>query len=156
MSQWGESAVVEDGVRMCVAWSSEVASECTESCQFVHKIIFILCLLFFSFCLFFIYRDAYHQVRSSFQLKSLEGCVSRVLRESHGLLSFLGSAFRDQASRLGVPVGVLSAKVFARSVQQVCVEPSHPVLLSPEQSVRSRPLKYDLSVLAVWENKMFL
>uniref|UniRef100_A0A8C6H794 Fanconi anemia, complementation group A n=1 Tax=Mus spicilegus TaxID=10103 RepID=A0A8C6H794_MUSSI len=48
--------------------------------------------------------------------------------------SFIRSAFRDQASRLGVPVGVLSAKVFARSVQQVCLEPSHPVLLSPEQS----------------------
>lgn len=67
--------------------------------------------------------------------------------ESHSSVWFLGSAFRDQASRLGVPVGVLSARVFAHSVQQVCVEPSHPVLLSPEQSVRSRPLKYDLSVL---------
>uniref|UniRef100_A0ABK0LRP5 FA complementation group A n=1 Tax=Rattus norvegicus TaxID=10116 RepID=A0ABK0LRP5_RAT len=49
---------------------------------------------------------------------------------------FIRSAFRDQASRLGVPVGVLSARVFAHSVQQVCVEPSHPVLLSPEQSER--------------------
>ncbi|XP_052023161.1 Fanconi anemia group A protein isoform X2 [Apodemus sylvaticus] len=48
--------------------------------------------------------------------------------------SFIRSAFRDQASRLGVPVGVLSATVFARAVRQVCVEPSHPVLLSPEQS----------------------
>ncbi|XP_031197586.1 Fanconi anemia group A protein isoform X2 [Mastomys coucha] len=47
--------------------------------------------------------------------------------------SFIRSAFRDQASRLGVPVGVLSARVFAHSVLQVCVEPSHPVLLSPEQ-----------------------
>ncbi|KAL6082919.1 hypothetical protein STEG23_002613 [Scotinomys teguina] len=43
------------------------------------------------------------------------------------------SAFRDQASVLGVPVGILSARVFAHSVQQVCVEPSHPVLLSSEQ-----------------------
>ncbi|XP_076772130.1 Fanconi anemia group A protein isoform X2 [Arvicanthis niloticus] len=47
---------------------------------------------------------------------------------------FIRSAFRDQALRLGVPVGVLSASVFAHSVQQVCLEPSHPVLLSPEQS----------------------
>lgn len=85
-------------------------------------------------------------MRSSFPPKSLEGRVSRALRESHGSVWLLGSAFRDQASRLGVPVGVLSARVFARSVQQVSVEPSHPVLLSPEQSVRSWPLKYDLSV----------
>ncbi|CAH7046238.1 Fanca [Phodopus roborovskii] len=47
--------------------------------------------------------------------------------------SFIGSAFRDQASRLGVPVGLLSARVFSCSVQQVCMEPSHPVLLSSEQ-----------------------
>ncbi|XP_028736731.1 Fanconi anemia group A protein [Peromyscus leucopus] len=47
--------------------------------------------------------------------------------------SFIPSAFRDQASVLGVPVGILSARVFARSVQQVCVESSHPVLLSSEQ-----------------------
>ncbi|XP_027266394.1 Fanconi anemia group A protein isoform X7 [Cricetulus griseus] len=47
--------------------------------------------------------------------------------------SFIGSAFRDQALRLGVPVGLLSARVFACSVQQVCMEPSHPVLLSSEQ-----------------------
>lgn len=47
--------------------------------------------------------------------------------------SFIGSAFQDQASRLGVPVGLLSARVFACSVQQICVEPSHPVLLSSEQ-----------------------
>ncbi|OBS77115.1 hypothetical protein A6R68_16418 [Neotoma lepida] len=47
--------------------------------------------------------------------------------------SFIRSAFRDQALALGVPVGILSARVFACSVQQVCVEPSHPVLLSSEQ-----------------------
>ncbi|XP_051024574.1 Fanconi anemia group A protein [Acomys russatus] len=47
--------------------------------------------------------------------------------------SFIRFAFRDQALRLGVPVGVLSARVFAQSVQQICAEPSHPVLLSPEQ-----------------------
>ncbi|XP_052583283.1 Fanconi anemia group A protein isoform X1 [Peromyscus californicus insignis] len=47
--------------------------------------------------------------------------------------SFISSAFRDQASALGVPVGILSARVFAHSVQQVCMEPSHPVLLSSEQ-----------------------
>ncbi|XP_073911552.1 Fanconi anemia group A protein isoform X4 [Castor canadensis] len=49
---------------------------------------------------------------------------------------FIGSALQDQASRLGVPVGILSARIFACSMEQVCVEPSHPVLLSSEQRKR--------------------
>ncbi|XP_029423710.1 Fanconi anemia group A protein isoform X2 [Nannospalax galili] len=47
--------------------------------------------------------------------------------------SFLRSAFRDQASRLGVSVGILSARMLACSMEQVCTKPSHPVLLSSEQ-----------------------
>ncbi|XP_047385809.1 Fanconi anemia group A protein isoform X2 [Sciurus carolinensis] len=50
-----------------------------------------------------------------------------------GSHSFIGSAFRDQASKLGVPVGILSARTVACSVKLVCEEPSHPVLLSTEQ-----------------------
>ncbi|XP_028608601.1 Fanconi anemia group A protein [Grammomys surdaster] len=67
------------------------------------------------------------------RLGELIGCDSAEASSDRSA-SFIRSAFRDQASRLGVPVGVLSARVFARSVQQVCMEPSHPVLLSPEQS----------------------
>ncbi|XP_033075308.1 Fanconi anemia group A protein isoform X4 [Trachypithecus francoisi] len=50
--------------------------------------------------------------------------------------SFIGSALQDQASRLGVPVGVLSAGMVASSVGQVCTAPadtSRPVLLTVEQ-----------------------
>uniref|UniRef100_A0A2K5QI36 FA complementation group A n=1 Tax=Cebus imitator TaxID=2715852 RepID=A0A2K5QI36_CEBIM len=50
--------------------------------------------------------------------------------------NFLGSALQDQASRLGVPVGILSATMVASGVGQICVtpvDPSHPVLLTVEQ-----------------------
>ncbi|XP_055220557.2 Fanconi anemia group A protein isoform X11 [Gorilla gorilla gorilla] len=50
--------------------------------------------------------------------------------------SFIGSALQDQASRLGVPVGILSAGMVASSVGQICTAPaetSHPVLLTVEQ-----------------------
>ncbi|XP_026932254.1 Fanconi anemia group A protein isoform X2 [Acinonyx jubatus] len=50
--------------------------------------------------------------------------------------SLIGSALRDQASRLGVPVAVLSSRLVASSITQICVsdgEPSHRVLLSAEQ-----------------------
>nr|XP_013005009.1 Fanconi anemia group A protein isoform X13 [Cavia porcellus] len=47
--------------------------------------------------------------------------------------SFIGSALRDQALRLGVPVAILAARIVACSMEQVCSEPSHPVLLSLEQ-----------------------
>ncbi|XP_077610266.1 Fanconi anemia group A protein [Crocuta crocuta] len=50
--------------------------------------------------------------------------------------SFIGSALRDEASRLGVPVAVLSSRMVASSVTQICVsggEPSHGVLLNAEQ-----------------------
>ncbi|XP_042776508.1 Fanconi anemia group A protein isoform X2 [Panthera leo] len=50
--------------------------------------------------------------------------------------SLIGSALRDQASRLGVPVAVLSSRMVASSITQICVsdgEPSHRVLLSAEQ-----------------------
>nr|XP_020138375.1 LOW QUALITY PROTEIN: Fanconi anemia group A protein [Microcebus murinus] len=40
--------------------------------------------------------------------------------------SFVGCVLRDQASRLGVPVGVLSARVVASSVEQICVAPAEP------------------------------
>ncbi|KAL1784773.1 hypothetical protein HispidOSU_020115 [Sigmodon hispidus] len=66
-------------------------------------------------------------------------CLSKLIdgdgasASSAGSRPFICSAFRDQALTLGVPVGVLSASVFACSVQQVCMEPSHPVLLSSEQ-----------------------
>ncbi|KAM5262617.1 Fanconi anemia group A protein [Ctenodactylus gundi] len=46
---------------------------------------------------------------------------------------FIGSALRDAALRLGVPAGILSAKTIACSMEQVCVEPSNPVLLTSEQ-----------------------
>ncbi|XP_057609613.1 Fanconi anemia group A protein [Chionomys nivalis] len=65
-------------------------------------------------------------------LSKLIDCDSASAASDHSS-SFIRSAFRDQASRLGVPVGLLSARVFACSVRQVCVEPSHPVLLSSEQ-----------------------
>ncbi|XP_030154860.1 Fanconi anemia group A protein isoform X3 [Lynx canadensis] len=50
--------------------------------------------------------------------------------------SLIGSALRDQASRLGVPVAVLSSRLVASSITQICVsdgEPSQRVLLSAEQ-----------------------
>ncbi|VTJ69017.1 Hypothetical predicted protein [Marmota monax] len=50
-----------------------------------------------------------------------------------GSCSFIGSAFQDQALKLGVPVGILSARTVACTMKMVCEEPSHPVLLSTEQ-----------------------
>ncbi|XP_069843921.1 Fanconi anemia group A protein isoform X1 [Dipodomys merriami] len=47
--------------------------------------------------------------------------------------SFIGSALQDQASRLGIPVGILSARLFACNVEQVCKSSSHSILLSSEQ-----------------------
>ncbi|XP_045628768.1 Fanconi anemia group A protein isoform X1 [Ursus americanus] len=50
--------------------------------------------------------------------------------------SLIGSALRDQASRLGVPVAVLSSRTVASSIVQICAssgEPSHRVLLNAEQ-----------------------
>ncbi|XP_010625887.1 Fanconi anemia group A protein isoform X2 [Fukomys damarensis] len=47
--------------------------------------------------------------------------------------SFIGSALRDRALRLGVPVALLAARMVAYSMEQVCAEPGHPVLLSSEQ-----------------------
>uniref|UniRef100_A0A8C0JWV1 FA complementation group A n=1 Tax=Canis lupus dingo TaxID=286419 RepID=A0A8C0JWV1_CANLU len=50
--------------------------------------------------------------------------------------SFIGSALRDQASRLGVPVAVLSSQTVASSIMQICSsngEPTHRVLLNAEQ-----------------------
>ncbi|XP_032140639.1 Fanconi anemia group A protein isoform X3 [Sapajus apella] len=60
--------------------------------------------------------------------------------------SFIGSALQDQASRLGVPVGILSATMVASGVGQICaapVDPSHPVLLTVEQ-------RNSLLLEAVW------
>ncbi|PNJ12372.1 FANCA isoform 1 [Pongo abelii] len=60
--------------------------------------------------------------------------------------SFIGSALQDQASRLGVPVGILSAGMVASSVGQICTAPaetSHPVLLTVEQ-------RSSLLLEAVW------
>ncbi|XP_077651045.1 Fanconi anemia group A protein-like [Urocitellus parryii] len=50
-----------------------------------------------------------------------------------GSCSFIGSAFQDQALKVGVPVGKLSARTVACSMKMVCEEPSHPVLLITEQ-----------------------
>ncbi|XP_072587395.1 Fanconi anemia group A protein isoform X4 [Vulpes vulpes] len=50
--------------------------------------------------------------------------------------SFIGSALRDQASRLGVPVAVLSSQTVASSIMRICSsngEPTHRVLLNAEQ-----------------------
>ncbi|XP_045843425.1 Fanconi anemia group A protein isoform X3 [Meles meles] len=50
--------------------------------------------------------------------------------------SFIGSALRDQASKLGVPVAVLSSRTVVSSIVQICAssgEPSRTVLLSAEQ-----------------------
>ncbi|XP_006902928.1 PREDICTED: Fanconi anemia group A protein [Elephantulus edwardii] len=50
--------------------------------------------------------------------------------------SFIGSALQDQASRLGVPVGILSAQVAASSIREICgaIGPSSlTVLLTLEQ-----------------------
>uniref|UniRef100_A0A8I3MEV6 FA complementation group A n=1 Tax=Canis lupus familiaris TaxID=9615 RepID=A0A8I3MEV6_CANLF len=49
--------------------------------------------------------------------------------------SFIGSALRDQASRLGVPVAVLSSQTVASSIMQICVlmVTTHRVLLNAEQ-----------------------
>nr|XP_023413784.1 Fanconi anemia group A protein isoform X1 [Loxodonta africana] len=50
--------------------------------------------------------------------------------------SLIGSALQDQASRLGVPVGILSARMAASSVGEICKATglsSSTVLLSPEQ-----------------------
>ncbi|XP_054426243.1 Fanconi anemia group A protein [Pteronotus mesoamericanus] len=59
------------------------------------------------------------------------------LRTDGGDLGALvGSALRDQASRLGVPVAVLSSQTVASGFVQICeapAEPSRAVLLGPEQ-----------------------
>uniref|UniRef100_A0A2K6FS26 FA complementation group A n=1 Tax=Propithecus coquereli TaxID=379532 RepID=A0A2K6FS26_PROCO len=50
--------------------------------------------------------------------------------------SFIGSVLRDEASRLGVPVGVLSARVVASSMEQICTavaEAGPSAALAPEQ-----------------------
>ncbi|KAM5207637.1 Fanconi anemia group A protein isoform 2-T2 [Hipposideros larvatus] len=50
--------------------------------------------------------------------------------------SFIGSALRDQASRLGVPVAVLSSQMVASSIVQICeagAEAPQGVLLDSEQ-----------------------
>nr|XP_045238023.1 Fanconi anemia group A protein isoform X5 [Macaca fascicularis] len=68
-------------------------------------------------------------------LSKLIDCDSSEIYANHSS-SFIGSALQDQASRLGVPVGVLSAGMVASSVGQVCTaaaETSHPVLLTVEQ-----------------------
>ncbi|XP_045431802.1 Fanconi anemia group A protein isoform X3 [Pipistrellus kuhlii] len=62
------------------------------------------------------------------------GMDGRMDRGSPGAL--VGSALRDQASRLGVPVAVLSSHTVASSFVQICAaraEPSRGVLLDPEQ-----------------------
>ncbi|XP_077893264.1 Fanconi anemia group A protein-like [Ictidomys tridecemlineatus] len=66
-------------------------------------------------------------------------CLDRLIAcdsdkaSTDGSCSFIGSAFQDQALKLGVPVGNLSARTVACSIKMVCEEPSHPVLLSTEQ-----------------------
>ncbi|XP_037864027.1 Fanconi anemia group A protein isoform X4 [Chlorocebus sabaeus] len=68
-------------------------------------------------------------------LSKLIDCDSSEAYANHSS-SFIGSALQDQASRLGIPVGVLSAGMVASSVGQVCTaaaETSHPVLLTVEQ-----------------------
>ncbi|XP_047566032.1 Fanconi anemia group A protein isoform X6 [Lutra lutra] len=50
--------------------------------------------------------------------------------------SFIGSALWDQASKLGVPVAVLSSRTVVSSIVQICAssgEPSQKVLLNAEQ-----------------------
>ncbi|XP_078214163.1 Fanconi anemia group A protein isoform X25 [Callithrix jacchus] len=68
-------------------------------------------------------------------LSNLIDCGSSEAHANHSS-SFIGSALQDQASRLGVPVGILSATMVASGVGQICVapvDPSHPVLLTVEQ-----------------------
>ncbi|XP_064226019.1 Fanconi anemia group A protein isoform X2 [Aotus nancymaae] len=68
-------------------------------------------------------------------LSNLIDCGSSEAHANHSS-SFIGSALQDQASRLGVPVGVFSATMVASGVGQICaapVDPSHPVLLTVEQ-----------------------
>ncbi|XP_036922347.1 Fanconi anemia group A protein [Sturnira hondurensis] len=59
------------------------------------------------------------------------------LRSDHSNLGALvGSALRDQALRLGVPVAVLASQTVASGIVQICkahAEPSLGVLLDPEQ-----------------------
>uniref|UniRef100_A0A2K6FS20 FA complementation group A n=1 Tax=Propithecus coquereli TaxID=379532 RepID=A0A2K6FS20_PROCO len=60
--------------------------------------------------------------------------------------SFIGSVLRDEASRLGVPVGVLSARVVASSMEQICTavaEAGPSAALAPEQ-------RNSLLLEAVW------
>uniref|UniRef100_A0A2K5LAD3 FA complementation group A n=1 Tax=Cercocebus atys TaxID=9531 RepID=A0A2K5LAD3_CERAT len=67
-------------------------------------------------------------------LNKLIDCDSSEACANHSS-SFIGSALQDQASRLGIPVGVLSAGMVASSVGQVCTAAaatSHPVLLTAE------------------------
>ncbi|XP_062965475.1 Fanconi anemia group A protein [Cynocephalus volans] len=68
-------------------------------------------------------------------LSKLIGCDSPEAYTNHSS-SLIGSALQDQALKLGVPVGILSARVVASGLEQVCeaaAEPSHLVLLNPEQ-----------------------
>ncbi|ELK02893.1 Fanconi anemia group A protein [Pteropus alecto] len=69
---------------------------------------------------------------------SLSQLIDRDSPKAHTGLSssLIGSALRDQASQLGVPVAVLSSQVVASSIVQICeagTEPSHGVLLDLEQ-----------------------
>uniref|UniRef100_A0A2K6V4D9 FA complementation group A n=1 Tax=Saimiri boliviensis boliviensis TaxID=39432 RepID=A0A2K6V4D9_SAIBB len=78
-------------------------------------------------------------------LSNLIDCGSSEAHANHSS-SFIGSALQDQASRLGVPVGILSATMVASGVGQICaapVDPSHPVLLTVEQ-------RNSLLLEAVW------
>uniref|UniRef100_A0A2K5E3I1 FA complementation group A n=1 Tax=Aotus nancymaae TaxID=37293 RepID=A0A2K5E3I1_AOTNA len=78
-------------------------------------------------------------------LSNLIDCGSSEAHANHSS-SFIGSALQDQASRLGVPVGVFSATMVASGVGQICaapVDPSHPVLLTVEQ-------RNSLLLEAVW------
>ncbi|XP_047649477.1 Fanconi anemia group A protein isoform X6 [Phacochoerus africanus] len=56
--------------------------------------------------------------------------------DTHLSSSLVGSALRDQASRLGVPVAVLSSQVVASALARICASDARPsprVLLTPEQ-----------------------
>uniref|UniRef100_A0A8D1VSZ5 Fanconi anemia group A protein n=2 Tax=Sus scrofa TaxID=9823 RepID=A0A8D1VSZ5_PIG len=56
--------------------------------------------------------------------------------DAHLSSSFVGSALQDQASRLGVPVAVLSSQVVASALARICASdarPSPQMLLTPEQ-----------------------
>ncbi|XP_008048229.1 Fanconi anemia group A protein [Carlito syrichta] len=68
-------------------------------------------------------------------LDRLIDCDSPEAHTTHSS-SFIGSALQDQASRLGVPVGILSAQTVACSMGQICMasaEAGLTVLLTAEQ-----------------------